>query len=345
MNTDRTTLPPLAGADYPSDPHAPARMILAKRASIRVSGTEAGAFLQAILTQEILTRTSSSAVHAALCNAKGRTLSTLLVHPVHTGAEQEYRLSVPASLTSELVKTLKLYMLRRHVSLSLETDWGVMGVINPPSSLLKDLGFTCLPPRPLDQCITADGLIATWEQRSEGPRLSLQGPTDALSRYGESMSSSMEIVDERAWEQAEILDGIAQITPETYLHFVPQWLNLDLKDGISFKKGCYPGQEVIARLHYLGKPNRRLQIGLCAHPAPLRPGTAIGLQDDASVDAGEIVSSVTQAPATGGGQLFLAVMRLKHIHDALAIDGAPCKLHPGAITHEIRTEGEETQTH
>ncbi|ANJ66900.1 hypothetical protein A9404_05465 [Halothiobacillus diazotrophicus] len=346
MNTEWTTfLQQQSVNTAPSCAQAPVRMVLPNRASISIVGAEAGAFLQAMLTQEILTRTPDQAVFAALCNAKGRTLGTLLVHPVQTDPDQQaYRLTIPADLAPELIKTLRLYLLRRKLQLDVDTNWGFLGLINPSESILTDMGFTSNTHSSLEQHVLPNGLIATWEQRSEIARLSIQGPTTELVSVWNRLAPS-ETVDPQTWNHAEILDGIAQIAPETYQHFVPQWLNLDLKDGISFKKGCYPGQEVIARLHYLGKPNRRLLIGQCSHPDMLRPGTPISLRNDAATEAGEIVSSAPQPAYAGTGQIFLAVVRLKHIHDQLAINGTPCSLHTRSLTFETSSEEEEAQTH
>jgi hypothetical protein len=346
MNTDwMTFLQSHTGEAYPTCAQTPALMTLPTRASIRVIGAEAAAFLQAMLTQEILTRTPTGAVHAALCNAKGRTLGILQVHPVCTGPEQEYRLSVPTGLVPELIKTLKLYLLRRKVTVALDSEWGFIGLINPTTQHLNALDLNTASHQALEQHITHDGIIITWEQRSEGPRVSVQGPVNVLAQYWPRLSPDTEIVTDWAWDHAEILDGIARVTPETYLHFVPQWLNLDLKDGISFKKGCYPGQEVVARLHYLGKPNRRLLVGQCDRAEPLTPGTEIQLRDDPAMVAGEIVNSVAQNPKSGTGQIFLAVMRLKHVHDSLSIDGAPCTLHPSTLARDNQHEDQEASTH
>jgi folate-binding protein YgfZ len=346
MNTDwMTFLQSNTGKAYPTCAQAPALMTLPTRTSIQVMGAEAAAFLQAILTQEILTSTPNGAVHAALCNAKGRTLGILQVHPVRIGPEQEYRLSVPTGLVPELIKTLKLYLLRRKVTVTLDSDWGFIGLINPTPQHLNALGLNTTHHRALDQNITQDGIIATCEQRTEGSRVSVQGPINVLTQYWSCLSPNTEIVADWAWDHAEILDGIARVTPETYLHFVPQWLNLDLKDGISFKKGCYPGQEVVARLHYLGKPNRRLLVGQCDRAEPLIPGTEIQLRDDPAMVAGEIVTSVAQNPKSGTGQIFLAVMRLKHVHDTLLIDGAPCTLHPSTLALDSQHEDQEASTH
>lgn len=351
MNTEWTTfLQSLPEASDPGSALASAVLPLPERASIRVSGAEAGAYLQAILTQEVLMLTPAQATRAALCNAKGRTLSTLLVHPVQTdptGAEPTYRLTVPVQILPALLKVLKLYVLRRKVTVEHDPDWGFIGVIQPNAAQCAALGLANdtsnhKSERTLAQTQTDEGLLVTWEQRTEPPRLSLQGPSATLiAHWPQLCPPDTAPATPWSWDHAEILDGIARITPETYQHFVPQWLNLDMQEAISFKKGCYPGQEVIARLHYLGKPNRRLLIGQCDHSASLMPGTPIVLRDDPATEAGEIVYSVAQSPAPSAGQLFLAVLKLKHVHDSLTIDGAPCALHPSPMI----SDNHDSQTH
>lgn len=113
------------------------------------------------------------------------------------------------------------------------------------------------------------------------------------------------VVDEEAWRRQNILDGIPVIYPQTSDHFVPQMVNLDLLGGINFQKGCYTGQEIVARLHYLGQLKRRMFL-LRSPGGPASPGDALYLPEGEQA-VGEVVDS---RPDDAGGSLLSAVLQL-----------------------------------
>jgi folate-binding protein YgfZ len=129
----------------------------------------------------------------------------------------------------------------------------------------------------------------------------------ALSKTAQSACSS-------CWDWLDIRAGIPFVQPATLEAFVPQMLNFEIIDGVNFKKGCYPGQEVVARMHYLGKPKRRMYL---AH-----------VEGDAAQAGNELFSAelegqacgtvVNAAPAPGGGYDLLAVVQSAS-HDSLPV--------------------------
>ncbi|MBN2854946.1 MAG: folate-binding protein YgfZ [Halothiobacillaceae bacterium] len=304
-------------------------LVLPQRASIRVAGDEAADFLQAMLTQDILALSPAQATRSALCNAKGRILSLLMVHPEQTPHGLAFHLTVPQDLRADLFKILKLYVLRRKVTLTLDDDWGYIGLINPTNSLCEALAIGHQPPAPQQQIALLGGLIASGEHQAGNPRLSIQGPLTALAVIAERITPLIPTpVAQAVWDCAEIHDGLPEIHRATYLQFVPQWINLDHLSAVSFKKGCYPGQEVIARLHYLGKSNRRMIMGHTPHPQLLPAGTLIYLANQPDTEVGEIVRSAWCESGEFSAQQFLAVIRLNHAHDALIVEQHPCVLYP-----------------
>lgn len=316
-------------------------LALTERASIRVSGEEAADFLQAMLTQDVLALNPNQTARSALCNAKGRILSLLMLHPEPTPQGMIYHLTVPQSLQADLFKTLKLYVLRRKVTLTLADHWGFIGLINPSNAVLDELAIsqpTALEPQ--TQIMRADGLIASFEHQAGTARLSIQGPLGALTTVAQRITAHAPVpIPQALWDCAEIHDHLPEISPATFLHFVPQWINLDQLSAISFKKGCYPGQEVIARLHYLGKSNRRMMLGHTTHPEPLAAGTLIYCAHEPQTEVGEIVRSALCSSGGAMAQQFLAVIRLNHAHDALVIGNHPCVLHSSLYAEGSLTEG------
>ncbi len=290
-------------------------------ATLQVEGTDAAAFLHAMLTQDILQLAAGQATRAGFCNAKGRLLADLLV--TRRTETSGYHLTLHDSLADEIQRTLQRFVLRQKVRI-LRTDEQHSGLIHPDETTRATRN---LPPvDPLHGGYDQQGAYALWVHTGTTPRLLLfQAGTAAPA--GAPADS---------WHTAEILDGLPQITAQTTGHFVPQWLNLDRLGAISFKKGCYPGQEVIARLHYLGKPNRQLVLGQIDGAAPLLPGTATTPQEDPSIEAGTLVRSAPD-PINPQGQIFLAVLRSAHLHDALAIDNQPVRISPQPVNEAAAT--------
>ena len=120
----------------------------------------------------------------------------------------------------------------------------------------------------------------------------------------------------QAWRRSRILAGEPHIGPATQGHFVPQMLNLHWLQGVDFHKGCYPGQEIVARLQYRGRLTRWLRLAqLDAETAP-EPGTPVFTDDNKNV--GEVIDSVAESP---GRNFLLAVIQRDAAPAQLRIDG------------------------
>ena len=105
------------------------------------------------------------------------------------------------------------------------------------------------------------------------------------------LSKELTLANSSIWEVFDIQDGIPQITSATSEAFIPQMVNLELIDGVNFQKGCYPGQEIVARTHYLGKPNRRMyRIRIDSPECPL-VGENIYAKSDGDQPVGKIVTA------------------------------------------------------
>ena len=114
-------------------------------------------------------------------------------------------------------------------------------------------------------------------------------------------------VAEQSWRLLEIQAGLPSVFQATAELFVPQMMNLDLIRGISFRKGCYPGQEIVARMHYLGTLKRRMYLGRIASDTLASAGDELFTADDNAQAIGRIVDS---QPHPDGGQLALAVLQI-----------------------------------
>ncbi len=305
--------------DFPNDPEilaspGPALLTtLPDLAVIRVAGADARAFLHAQLTRDIEHLPAGQWARAAWCNAKGRVLALFRVLP---WGDECFDLILPAELAERVVKRLSMFVLRSRVELSAGADqWALAGVAGTrASTVLADAGCT-LPPRGR---FTRTGELCVIALAGEPGRFLLLAPPPAMDALQARLAGHVRTGDHREWRLLDILGGEPNVFSATSEQFVPQMLNLHWLDGISFNKGCYPGQEIVARTHYLGQLKRRLYLASASTPETPAPATPIH-----AAGAEQAIGSVVDAAAhPSGGQRLLAVLRI----DAAEAEG----LHLGA---------------
>lgn len=217
-------------------------------AAIEVTGQDASSFLQGQLTCDINALSITEASFAGFCNPKGRVLSLLLV----IKTQQGFFLILPFSLLEKVLKKLHLYILRSKVFLK---DISGHSQIN---GLYLGMSTAIFP-------LPSNDLQCAQSEQS----LYIKLPGKA-SRYIEitspavSSAQTFKFGNENEWRYHDISAGIPWFDAAQSEQFIPQMLNIDQLGGISFNKGCYTGQEIVARTHYLGKTKRQLILGECA---------------------------------------------------------------------------------
>ncbi len=215
---------------------------------IRVTGSDAGEFLQGQLTQDMERVAQTGSLPAAWCNPKGRVVSVLRILMIDGG----YGLVLPASVADSVCERLAVYRFRADVSLDVEgSDWTCL-VINKDADLDRLDKLDLRPAQQMNACRIGHGLIAI-NVGDEEACVELMGYASDLEKA--EMSESVQADDLRA---AKIRAGVPEITEHYSEKFTPHMLNLDLLGAISFEKGCYTGQEVVARTQNLGRSKRRL---------------------------------------------------------------------------------------
>jgi folate-binding protein YgfZ len=258
---------------------------------ITVTGADARSFLQGQLSADLGALTPQQALLASLNSAQGRVqaILTLVAHA------DEVLLLLPAELVTLTLARLRPYVLRSKVVLGDGSAlWQVRGV----HGMHATAGF---------QEQAADGYRLKWWSQDERalelvPRGANGGESDHGTASADSGSTATSLGGSDAWRAADIATGIARLTEPTREQFVAQMLNLDLLGGISFRKGCYTGQEIIARTQYRGAIKRRLFRFETAAPPP-EPGTKL-------LHAAGAAGIVVDAVATATGAEFLAVVSL-----------------------------------
>lgn len=271
---------------------APVR--LAHLGALLASGADARAFLQGQLSAD-LGGLAADRVLLASCNSvQGRVQAVLWLLERTDGIA----LVLPASMLETIAARLRKYVLRSKVSID-----------------AKLLGVAAIDrPTPASAALSAE---RSHLQHAEVSFVRLDGRRQVLVLAPSILAGEADVTAELAWRRADIAAGLPQVYPATHEAFVAQMLNLDALDGVSFTKGCYTGQEIIARAHYRGAVKRRM-FRYSAPGAPPAPGARIVLGEQ---HAGEVVDA---APTENGCEL-LAVVSLAHASDAnLSLESGPC---------------------
>ncbi len=241
---------------------------LSQLSLVAVRGPDAATFLQGQLTNDLARIDATHSQLSAYCTPQGRVLAVLRVFV----RDDTFLLQLPAVLRDDISARLQRYVLRARVALaSADHELQRIGLSGQqaPVLLRAQLGE---PPDEVNGCSTGGELQAL---RLPGPlpRFEIIGPWAALRALWRRLASDARPVGASRWAWLDIMAGIPTVYPQTSEAFIPQTLNLDLLDAVSFTKGCYAGQEIVARMHYRSRPKQRM---VRAH---VGPGAAPGVGD------------------------------------------------------------------
>lgn len=273
---------------------------LSHLALIQAYGAEAEGFLQGQLSNDIRLITHSHSQLSAYCTPKGRMLAIFRIFK----RNDVYLLQLPVALAATTLKRLSMYILRAKVTLAAaDPNLVSIGIAGPNIALrLQEL---CGPvPVAVDEC-RSDAALTIIRLPGITPRFQLVGSVSTISPLWDNLKSVAVPVGTKAWRWLDIQAGVPSILPGTVEEFVPQMANLDLVDGISFKKGCYPGQEIVARMHYLGRLKQRMALAHITNASPPLPGAPVFAPDFPGQSAGMVVDA--QVAPSGGCDLLVVV--------------------------------------
>ena len=228
---------------------------IAHLAIIKVTGKDAVQFLQGQLTCNINDITQSISFFSAFCNAKGRTISTLLI----LKDADDFLLLLPNELAEKVIAKLQMYILRSDVKLNNVTDeLCLIGITGNISDLFAHLPET-------DFAVTNTSEVFIKLPSNENRFLHISSVDTAKSLWTQLIeNNNFSTCNSNNWLYHDILAGIPWLTEDSSEEYIPQMLNIDKLGGVSFNKGCYTGQEIIARTHYLGKTKRELFLAECS---------------------------------------------------------------------------------
>ncbi|HEY5290734.1 MAG TPA: folate-binding protein [Burkholderiales bacterium] len=276
---------------------------------IACSGDDAQAFLHGQLSNDVKQLTPQRSEYAAYCSAKGRMLANFLVWQ-EDGA---YCLELARSLLPAVQKRLAMFVLRAKVKLADASESRViLGLAGSAAAgALREL-FPALP-REAHQMVhdPANGTLIALP----GARFQLIAELESAKRLWQQLAKALTPVGSACWEWLEIRNGIPLITPATQEQFVPQMANMELIGAVNFQKGCYPGQEIVARTQYLGQLRRRMVLAHVAGETMPQPGDEL-FSDALDGQASGMVVNGQAAP--DGGYDLLAVMQTASLSQATA---------------------------
>jgi len=272
---------------------------LAPLGSLSVSGPEAASFLHGQLTSDVVALARGAWQYSAWCSPKGRMLANFVVR--RTLADR-FEMLFSRSLLETIRKRLGMFLLRSKATIGDASAASVRLGVGGPSAV--EAVRAVLGEVPKDrQSAEFDGVTMV---SLPGQRLVAWVDPERAADIWNRLSGVARPAGFPAWEWLTIRAGVPVITASTSDHYVPQMANWDALGGVSFDKGCYSGQEIVARMHYLGRLKERLVL---AHVDSSPPAAGERLFSDAFGDqaCGSIVNA---APAPGEGCDLLAVLQL-----------------------------------
>lgn len=293
---------------------------------LRATGDDAVSFLHGQLSNDVSKLDLAHARLAAYCDAKGRMLASLIYAKRSPG---ELWLLCSADLLPATLKRLNMFVLRAKAKLSdASAGLAVLGLVGDAAAAH----------------VSGTNLNATWDKADVGAAQLIRLP-DAAGQprwlwigppaEAEALCATLPALDVSLWQWLDVQAGMAPVVAATAGQFVPQMLNYELIGGVDFQKGCYPGQEIVARSQYLGKLKRR--AFLLAGDAVMHPGQEVIWSEDPGQPAGLIAQAATGPDGThlALAELKIGVTESGSLHLARA-EGPLLRLQalPYALPHE-----------
>ena len=297
-------LPRPSADEFDAVLHHGAYMPLTQFGVIDASGDDAASFLHGQLTNDTQHLDAASARLSGYCSAKGRLLASFLTWR----SGDTIRLLLSKDVQAAVQKRLSMFILRAKAKLA-DTS-GELAVIGLAGDVRKALStvFDALPDGVHVQVDGAAGSLIRVPDALERLRYLWIGPKAQVEALLPSLNDKLKRVSPAVWDWLDIRAGEPRITQPVVEQFVPQMVNFDVLGAVNFRKGCYPGQEVVARSQYRGTIKRRTSLAnVDGELADVRPGAELFHSDDPGQPCGMIVNA---ASAQGGGVDLLVEIKL-----------------------------------
>ncbi|MDD4912401.1 MAG: folate-binding protein [Sideroxydans sp.] len=274
---------------------------------LKVSGDDAQSFLQNLLSNDIREVTSNHAQLSSFNNAKGRMLASLLIW--RDG--NDYVLQLHHSLCEPIRKKLSMYVLRSKVKIvDVSAELVCIGVAGANARKTLQALYPALPQQAMAVATQGEDSILC----RKADRFQITTTAQCAIELWQALSA-LPAVGSPCWDWLDIRAGVPFVQAVTLEAFVPQMLNFEVIGGVNFKKGCYPGQEVVARMHYLGKASRRMYLAHLDGATEAKAGDALFSKASDEQSCGTVVDA---RPSPNGGIDLLAVVQTAS-HESAAV--------------------------
>lgn len=290
--------------------------LLSGQTIIKASGDDAASFLHNQLSNDVEHLSESEARYAAYCTPKGRMLASFYYWKV----QKDLFLQCSSSLQPALQKRLQMFVMRAKAKLEDVSDaYCLVGLSGLSAEKFLSKHFNQLP-KEINQTVVAElGVLIRRSDAFNLARYQWVVPRAVLEGLLSSLQEATQSIDSHIWRLGDIWSGIPEVREPTKEQFVPQMVNFELIGGVNFRKGCYPGQEIVARSQYLGKLKRRMAIAT-VNANEFAIAAEVYSENDPSQPCGMIVNLEKNF---GGGFVCLVEIKLADQEDG--------KVHLGAI--------------
>ncbi|BCQ23294.1 folate-binding protein YgfZ [Caballeronia sp. NK8] len=301
MNSQTTAL---AASDYESVKTAGAYMPLTQFGVIDVRGEDAASFLHNQVTNDVQHLDASTARLAGYCSPKGRLLGSFLMWRTADAV----RLLIARDVQAAVQKRLSMFVLRSKAKLTDATpEVAAVGFAGDVRAALSGI-FDALPDGVHVKVEGPHGSLIRVPDAAHRPRFLWVGPKADVEAQLAKLDEKLQRAPETMWDWLDIHAGEPRITHATVEQFVPQMVNFDVLGAVNFRKGCYPGQEIVARSQYRGTIKRRTALAHVGnHIDTAVPGAELFHSDDPGQPCGLVVNV---APAENGGVDCLVEIKL-----------------------------------
>jgi hypothetical protein len=289
---------------------------------IRFEGAEAQSFLHNQLTCDVAALAPHQSAYGGYCTARGRLLATFLLWR----SGEDFFMQLPSPLCEPIRTQLSKFILRAKVKATdASSEWTILGVAGADATRLVQRAAGIAPQGVHGVSHSKDAMVLRLaDDRYE--IVALRGVSTGLL---DALAGGATKADPDYWSWLDIRAGIPVILPATREQFVPQMVNLDSIGGVSLTKGCFPGQEIVARMHYRGTLKQRMYLASIAGSHLAQPGDKLYSPDFGDQACGTVVNA---ARSPEGGCDLLAVMQIASAEKGgvrwNSLDGSALKLLP-----------------
>jgi folate-binding protein YgfZ len=297
---------------------------------ISASGDDAASFLHNQLSNDVEHLGTAEARLAGYCTPKGRLLATMLLWK---SADTVY-LQLPREIQATVQKRLQMFVMRAKARLAdVSGDIVALGLAGPAAAAALAPWFPAPPSAPLGVVHGEAGTLIRLQDAGGAPRFQWLSSPETAQQAWPQLAATLQPAGAAAWRLLDIQAAIPVVVQATQEQFVPQMINFEVLGGVNFRKGCYPGQEIVARSQYLGKLKRRM-LPATVDATGVAPGTEVYASTDPAQPCGQIVN----AEASGEQTHCLVELKTAVLEDGASIHlgspGGP-QLHIGALPYEL----------